>query len=160
MTCGPAFIFFCLDDFVEQVTKANSDSWVVLLLVKAGVPGCDIISARLAPLAAKFRATKFLKAQSSECIADYPDELVPTILVYHGGVVRKTFATFEALGGETVTSADLEWKLKNVGAVESDLLEDPAYDKALKKGKISIVRGMTKRREMADSDEDSDEDWD
>ena len=63
-------------------------------------------------VAAKHRATKFMRIISDSCIEGYPDANVPTIFVYEGGVVKTSIVGLATLGGHRV-SADSEcvWRV-------------------------------------------------
>ncbi|XP_064455913.1 phosducin-like protein 3 [Ornithodoros turicata] len=113
------------DDYVEQVNKAGDGIWVVLHLYKPGIPYCTLINQHLNLLAAKFKATKFLKSVSTTCIPNYPDKNVPTIFVYYDGKMKKQFIGPDAFGGMKLKVDELEWMLAEAGAVQTDLEEDP-----------------------------------
>ena len=49
-------------------------------------------------LAAQYNYVKFLKIASTECIPNYPDENLPTILVYHDGQCKRTIVGTRSLG--------------------------------------------------------------
>uniref|UniRef100_A0A131XZQ3 Putative conserved phosducin-like protein n=1 Tax=Ixodes ricinus TaxID=34613 RepID=A0A131XZQ3_IXORI len=113
------------DDYVEQVNKAGEGVWVVLHLYQPGVPYCTLISQHLSQLATKFPTTKFLKSVATNCIPNYPDRNVPTIFVYRDGQLCKQFVGPDVFGGVKLKVDELEWMLSKVGAVQSDLEEDP-----------------------------------
>lgn len=113
------------DDYVEQVNKAGEGVWVVLHLYKPGIPYCTLINQHLSQLAAKFRATKFLKSVSTSCIPNYPDKSVPTIFIYQDGKVKKQFIGPDAFGGMKLKIDELEWMLAEAGAVKTELEADP-----------------------------------
>lgn len=113
------------DDYVEQVNKAGDGVWVVLHLYKPGIPYCTLINQHLNQLAPKFRTTKFLRSVSSNCIPNYPDQNLPTIFVYRDGQLKKQFVGPNVFGGMKLKVDELEWMLAEVGAVETDLEEDP-----------------------------------
>ena len=119
-------------DFVGEVTKAPADVWVVLLLFQQSVPACRIIMQHLQNLARKFPATKFLKIVATQCIRNYPDRNCPTLLIYHGGQMKRQLVGMAQLGGTNVTQGELEWQLKGIGAVESDMEHAPRRAQGVK----------------------------
>lgn len=113
------------DDYVEQVNKAGEGVWVVLHLYKQGIPYCTLVNQHLNQLAHKFKTTKFLRSVSTNCIPNYPDHNLPTIFVYRDGQLKKQFVGPDALRGMKLKVDELEWMLAEVGAVETELEEDP-----------------------------------
>jgi len=112
-------------DFVQEVNKAGDGIWVVLHLYKAGVPLCSLINNHLTELARKFAKTKFLKSVSNLCIANFPDSSLPAIFIYQDGACKKQLIGSDTFGGMSLQVDELEWMLARVGAVESDLEENP-----------------------------------
>eukprot|EP01086_Lenisia_limosa_P017153 TRINITY_DN78_c0_g1_i1.p1 TRINITY_DN78_c0_g1~~TRINITY_DN78_c0_g1_i1.p1 ORF type:complete len:260 (+),score=73.61 TRINITY_DN78_c0_g1_i1:47-826(+) len=135
-------------EFVSEVAKA-ADCWVVCLLFKDGVMDCDIINARFQFLAKKFKATKFVKIISNECIHNYPDRNLPTVLIYHDGKMKAQLVGMSQLGGKSPSVLDVEWVLKRHGAVESNLEHDP-------KGATTVRRGFKLDKNKSEWDSDSD----
>ncbi|KAK7603087.1 hypothetical protein V9T40_003086 [Parthenolecanium corni] len=111
-------------DYVEQVNKAGPDVYVVLHLYKQGIPLCSLINHHLNELAQKFRATKFLKSISTNCIRNYPDKNLPTVFVYNNGNMVEQFIGPAAFR-ESLTVEELEWMLGQTGAIETDIKENP-----------------------------------
>ncbi|KAJ2356043.1 phosducin, partial [Coemansia sp. RSA 2618] len=72
-------------DYKAAVTDASSDTWVVVHLFRESIPECKLMNRFLAELAQQYRATKFVKIISVECIHNYPDANLPTLLVYGKG---------------------------------------------------------------------------
>ena len=111
-------------DFVQKVTKAGPGVWVVIHLYKAGVVACSLINQLLPQLAARFPQTKFLKSISSLCIANFPDENLPGLLIYcDGKCMRQIFGAHHFPAN--LKMEDLEWLLHKAKAVTSDMDEDP-----------------------------------
>jgi len=137
-------------EYKKEVTEAPPELWVVVFLTKPGIKGCDIMEATLRTLALKFKATKFVSIRSDDAIRNYPDKNLPTILVYHNSDVIKQFIGLIPFGGEGMTPDDLEWALSQVGAVESELEEDP------KKSKKNITRSGPSGYDAWNSSDDDD----
>ncbi|CAA0820132.1 Thioredoxin superfamily protein [Striga hermonthica] len=85
-------------DFVREVSQAPQDLWVVVLLYKDGYPECRLLLQCLEDLSKRYHATKFVKIISTECIPNYPDRNLPTILVYYNGAVKATHVGIQSFG--------------------------------------------------------------
>ena len=57
----------------------------------------------LAQLAKEFKATKFVKIVSDQCIPNYPDRNVPPLLVYGEGDIKANIVGAVAFGGMNMT---------------------------------------------------------
>jgi len=112
-------------EYKTVVTDAPPEEWVVVFLTKPGIKGCDHMEATLRILAKKFKTTKFVSIRSDDAIRNYPDKNLPTLLIYHASNVIKQFIGLASFGGESMTPSDLEWGLTRIGAVESEMEEDP-----------------------------------
>lgn len=112
-------------DYVLEVNKAGAGIWVVLHLYKAGIPLCSLINQHLSLLARKFPQTKFLKSISNTCIPNYPDHNLPTLFIYHEGEMKAQFIGPLVFGGMNLSCDELEWRLSESGAVQTDLEENP-----------------------------------
>ena len=111
-------------DYVEQVNKAGDDIWVILHLYRDGIQLCNVINHHFNNLARKFPQSKFLKSVATTCIPNYPDKNLPTIFVYHEGNMKA-----QIIGPNTfsnnLSQDQLEWCLKEIGAVKSLMEENP-----------------------------------
>ncbi|CAH9115125.1 unnamed protein product [Cuscuta epithymum] len=85
-------------DFVREVSQAPQDIWVVVMLYKDGYPECRMLLQCLEDLAKRYPATKFVKIISTECIPNYPDRNLPTILVYNNTAVKATHVGTHSFG--------------------------------------------------------------
>ncbi|PUZ41756.1 hypothetical protein GQ55_9G530100 [Panicum hallii var. hallii] len=90
-------------DFVREVSQAPSDIWVVVFLFKDGIPECGLLQNCLEELATRYPGTKFVKIISTDCIPNYPDRNVPTILVYNNSAVKGTYIGLQKFGGKRCT---------------------------------------------------------
>ncbi|KAK8935363.1 hypothetical protein KSP39_PZI013127 [Platanthera zijinensis] len=90
-------------DFVREVSQASADVWVVVLLFKDGIAGCELLLQCLGELAARYPGTKFVKIISTDCIPKYPDCNLPTILVYNNGAVKGTYVGLQHFGSRRCT---------------------------------------------------------
>ncbi|XP_052197550.1 uncharacterized protein LOC127804670 [Diospyros lotus] len=85
-------------DFVREVSQAPPDVWVVVILFKDGYPECGILLQCLEELATRYPATKFVKIISTDCIPNYPDRNLPTLLVYNNGAVKANYVGLHSFG--------------------------------------------------------------
>ncbi|KAF0369755.1 thioredoxin-like protein [Gigaspora margarita] len=86
-------------DFIREVTDASKEVWVVVHLFKDSIPECKLMNAHLATLAAKHKATKFIKIIGDQCIPNYPDKNLPTLLIYGEGDMKLQLVGLAELGG-------------------------------------------------------------
>nr|XP_029144827.1 phosducin-like protein 3 isoform X2 [Arachis hypogaea] len=85
-------------DFVREVSQAPSDVWVVVILYKDGIAECGVLMQCIEELATRYPATKFVKIISTDCIPNYPDRNLPTILVYNNGAVKGNYVGMHSFG--------------------------------------------------------------
>ncbi|WJX14660.1 hypothetical protein P8452_04885 [Trifolium repens] len=85
-------------DFVREVSQAPSDVWVVVILYKDGIPECGVLMECIEELATMYPATKFVKIISTDCIPNYPDCNLPTLLVYNNGAVKGNYVGMNRFG--------------------------------------------------------------
>ncbi|XP_029460655.1 phosducin-like protein 3 [Rhinatrema bivittatum] len=139
-------------DYVQEVTKAGKDLWVVLHLYKQGIPLCALINQHFTGLARKFQDVKFVKAISTTCIPNYPDRNLPSVFVYFDGDIRAQFIGPLVFGGMNLTKDELEWKLSESGAIKTELEENPR--KQIEDQLMSKVRCSALGKEDSDSEDD------
>uniref|UniRef100_U5ETY0 Putative conserved phosducin-like protein n=1 Tax=Corethrella appendiculata TaxID=1370023 RepID=U5ETY0_9DIPT len=118
-------------DYIQEVTKAGEDIWVVLHLYSKGVPFCALLNQHLNVLAAKFPHTKFIRSIATTCIANYPERNVPTIFIYHNGKMIKQFIGALDLNGPNLTVDEFEYMIGQTDAIETKIKEDPRKAKAV-----------------------------
>lgn len=87
------------DQFVERVTFASQQGWVVCHLLKDHIVACMVMQDSLLKLAHRFPSTQFVEIISTDCIPNFPDGNLPTLLVYHKGKCVKTLAGAVQFGG-------------------------------------------------------------
>jgi hypothetical protein len=56
------------------------------------------MNVHLTTLAAKYKATKFVKIVGDHCIPDYPDKNLPTLLIYGNGDLQQQLVGLSKLG--------------------------------------------------------------
>jgi len=77
-----AVVSIVREQFVAEVTQGSKDVWTVVHLYKDKVPDSAQMGECVQQLAAKYTRTKFVKIISNDCIPDYPDRNLPTLLIY------------------------------------------------------------------------------
>lgn len=140
-------------DFVREVSQAPPDLWVVVHLFRDSVPECKLLQACLDELAEKYSSTKFVKIISTECIKDYPDFNLPTVLVYFGGQVKATLVGLQRLGGMQCSPEDVAFALCKVGSVLSGP-EGSREAMVEQLGKDYVKRLLSKHEVGSDDDDD------
>ncbi|KAF9190173.1 Phosducin-like protein 3 [Haplosporangium sp. Z 767] len=105
-------------DFVREVSDASKDIWVVVFLYKEYIPVCKLMGAHLATVAARNKATKFVKIIGDQCIPNYPDRNLPTLLIYGNGDMKAQLVGAAQLGGMNMKPEDIEAYLRRVGAIK------------------------------------------
>ena len=142
-------------DFVGQVTNAGEGVWVVCHLFRDSVADCAILNACLGELAERYPATKFVKIVSTDCIPGYPDENLPTVLLYRDTKCLQTVVGLAAWGGKSASPDRVALALNQHGNVCGDSLDDTA---AQVKGVVNQLIDERRRgeREEGGADEDSD----
>lgn len=69
---------------------------VVLLFDR--IPECGVLMQCIEELATMYPATKFVKIISTDCIPNYPDCNLPTLLVYNNGAVKGNYVGMKRFG--------------------------------------------------------------
>ncbi|XP_019380640.1 PREDICTED: phosducin-like protein 3 [Gavialis gangeticus] len=139
-------------DYIQEVTKAGKDIWVILHLYKQGIPLCALINQHLSGLAKKFPDVKFIKAISTTCIPNYPDRNLPTVFIYLEGDIKAQFIGPLVFGGMNLTRDELEWKISESGAIKTDLEENPR--KQIQDQLMSSIKSSLSTKKDSDSEED------
>ena len=90
-------------EFIKEVTNAGNGVWVVCHLSKDNVPQCKILNQCLELLATRYPYTKIVKMLSTDCIPGYPDENLPTILLYRNTKCVKNVVGLGSFGGLSIS---------------------------------------------------------
>ncbi|XP_040339139.1 phosducin-like protein 2 isoform X2 [Prionailurus viverrinus] len=118
------------------------------------IPMCLLVNQHLSLLARKFPETKFVKAIVNSCIQHYHDNCLPTIFVYKNGQIEGKFIGIIECGGINLKLEELEWKLAEVGAIQTDLEENP------KKGIVDVMVSSIRNTSLYDDTNSSSSDND
>jgi hypothetical protein len=76
--------------------------------VHCRILGCQVIKHCLSQLAAQYVHVKFINMQSTDCIPNYPDSNLPTLLVYHDGQCVRTIVGLRTLGETRISPESKE----------------------------------------------------
>ncbi|KAK7294672.1 hypothetical protein RJT34_17562 [Clitoria ternatea] len=140
-------------DFVREVSQAPSDVWVVVILYKEGIPECGLLMQSIEELAIKYPATKFVKIISTDCIPNYPDRNLPTLLVYNNGAVKGNYVGLHSFG-RRCTPEGVALVLCQTDPVLND---GHNRDEQSRKAVIEGVRKRFIEKVVADHEEDDDD---
>ncbi|XP_006868137.1 PREDICTED: phosducin-like protein 2 [Chrysochloris asiatica] len=143
------------NQYVKEVTNAEKDVWVVIHLYRSSIPMCLLVNQHLSLLARKFPETKFVKAIVNSCIQHYHDNCLPTIFVYKNGQIEGKFIGTIECGGINLKLEELEWKLAEVGAIHTDLEENPK--KGIVDMMVSSIRNSCNYDDSNSSNSDNDD---
>ena len=69
------------------------------------VGDCGLLAQCLDDLAAKHPGTKFVKIISTDCIPKYPDQNLPTVLLYRNTQLKQHLVGLPLYGGRNTTPA-------------------------------------------------------
>eukprot|EP01107_Rhizomastix_libera_P000282 TRINITY_DN1049_c0_g1_i1.p1 TRINITY_DN1049_c0_g1~~TRINITY_DN1049_c0_g1_i1.p1 ORF type:complete len:265 (-),score=81.37 TRINITY_DN1049_c0_g1_i1:65-829(-) len=119
-------------DFVKEVTEASKNGPVIVHLYKRDNTNCAVLDRAMQDLARRHRYVKLVRVQALQAIPNYPEKNIPTLLVYKNSNPIQQFVGLAGFGGESMNSRDLEWALKQLGVVESELESDPRRQKGVK----------------------------
>jgi hypothetical protein len=112
---------------VTDASKALDPAFVVVLLFNDAVTGIQlrvlflasrVVETELEKVAAKRPTVKFVKIVADNCIQNYPDSNVPTLIVYGRGEVKANLVGIEKLGGMQTTADALDIILMRLGVFE------------------------------------------
>lgn len=139
-------------EWKPEVTEAEKDVWVVVNLWTAGKQECRLVDQIMEQLAGKFKDVKFVRIEGRNAVRNWPDDNCPAMFVYLGGEIKLTLIGLNALGGPKMSARSLEWVLSKVGAVQTEMTEDPREEEM----KQRFNRLDKARKEFED---EADEDW-
>jgi hypothetical protein len=113
-------------DYSREVNEAGDGVSVVVFLSKSrGHYLSSYTLVLLEQLARKFGDVKFMQIESTECIPDYPDRNLPTLLLYRDDDLLGQCVGAAAFGGSSFGVEDVEWELAQAGVLKSDIQANP-----------------------------------
>ena len=129
-------IYISRPDWQREVTEASRDGlWVVVNLTRSSSSMtirhdemCDTVEESFKTLADQYEDIKFVSIPSTSAIENWPVENLPTIFCYRFGKLQQQLIGIASFGGPGLNSGRLEWRLANLGVLESDLKDDPDPD--------------------------------
>lgn len=143
-------------EFVQKVTNAGTDVWVVVLLYKDSHEGCSILSACFEELAVKHPNSKFVKIISTDCIPNYPDQNLPTVLIYHNGSCQQHLVGLANWGGKRTTPEQVAIYLSKYGSICGDPVDEAHGERQVR----SLVQRMIAQKEQQRDEGDESSDFD
>ena len=144
-------------DFVQEVTNAPKEVYVVLHLYQDYVMDCKILDKIFENLAKKFILVKFMRIRATSCIEGYPDSNVPGVIIYHNNELMKQFlpCTYYFGGEGHLSEKKVEWILSSLNVLKTDLEEDP-FEEDDDQG-YKIKKDNKRKKEDFESDSDEEE---
>ena len=113
------------EDYKAEVNEADEGVGVVVFLHKPRHYLSSYTVVLLEKLARKFGDVKFLQIDSKDCIPNYPDANLPTLLIYRDDDLLRQCVGASAFGGKSFGVDDIEWELAQAGIIETDLPKNP-----------------------------------
>ncbi len=113
------------EDFADGVTAASKNGYVVLFVYHDNHGPSDVLGAMLGSISTKFPSVKFVRIRHCAALSSVPPRDCPLVMVYRNERSVRQFSTLEAFHGPKTTAADVEWALAKVGAVPTEMQEDP-----------------------------------
>eukprot|EP01065_Artemidia_motanka_P015571 TRINITY_DN1932_c0_g1_i1.p1 TRINITY_DN1932_c0_g1~~TRINITY_DN1932_c0_g1_i1.p1 ORF type:complete len:258 (+),score=112.58 TRINITY_DN1932_c0_g1_i1:70-843(+) len=102
-------------EYVAEVSNASEDVWVVCLLFEEGHQECDALRRALGEAAELHPAVKFVTIRSTDAIEKFPRRNLPTVLLYHGGEMKRQLVGMDAWGGGMPSADDVQTALRRLG---------------------------------------------
>eukprot|EP01061_Rhynchopus_euleeides_P032670 TRINITY_DN5434_c0_g1_i1.p1 TRINITY_DN5434_c0_g1~~TRINITY_DN5434_c0_g1_i1.p1 ORF type:complete len:262 (+),score=117.60 TRINITY_DN5434_c0_g1_i1:107-892(+) len=113
--------------YVDEVSKAGDDLWVLCMLIEEGDDSCNWLLRIMGEVADRQPQIKIVSIKSTDAIANFPKQLLPTVLVYQSGVMQRQLNGLQAFGagnGSNPTVEDTEALLRKLGPLRGALRED------------------------------------
>ena len=107
-------------EWTHHVNEASIKSWVMVCLT-ADVERTGCIEAAMEDLAVKFPTIKFTTIHHQAAIPNWPEENLPSLFLYRHGTMQHQLVAM----GCHISPDQLEWKLADLGVLESLLVEEP-----------------------------------
>ncbi|CAO1627364.1 unnamed protein product [Parajaminaea phylloscopi] len=144
------------EGLAAQGTQKRKGTGVVCFLYKDSIEECRLLAGYLDRLAAQYPATKFVSIIGDQCIPNYPDKNLPTLLVYRNGELHRQIVGLRpeiGLSGMKTRCEDIELLLTAVGVIERSAVPGaPTHA-----GSATTTQSKAEQR-AADREEAQDED--
>ncbi|CAG9574483.1 conserved hypothetical protein [Leishmania major strain Friedlin] len=119
-------------DYVAEVTEASSSCWVVAALIKPGHSDCEALLTVLRTVAQRRRSVKLVSMIYTEAIPNFPDRLLPCVLLYKDKELKKQITGLAGWQAQKRLSvATVELVLSRNGVLPP--IEDDGIEEALEK---------------------------
>lgn len=122
-------------DWTREVNDASlNGQWVVINLTRGSntatisarhVDACEMVERATLELARRFPSIKFVSIAASAANENWPPHNLPTMFCYRDGRLQRQMIGVEEFGGHGITTDRVEWRLAQLGVLETDLEEDP-----------------------------------
>ncbi|PHT29106.1 hypothetical protein CQW23_31278 [Capsicum baccatum] len=83
---------------MKRIAEMREVAKIVRFGSVTSISGADFVRECLDELTTKYPATKFVKIISTDCIKNYPDCNLPTVLVYHNGALKSNYVGVRSFG--------------------------------------------------------------
>lgn len=103
-------------EYTREVTEASEDHWIFVLLFKDYLPASKRLRPVMAEFAERYGSIKVCAIVSDQAIENYPDQAVPTILVYYKNNMKEQFVGLNT----STTLDDIEKIAVGIGALGED----------------------------------------
>jgi hypothetical protein len=124
-------------DWTREVNDASrGGQWVVIHLTRGSsdtataasarhVDACEMAGRAVSELAGRFPAVKFVSIAASAANERWPPHNLPALLCYRDGALRCQLVGVAEFGGHGITTDRVEWRLAQLGVLETELEDDP-----------------------------------
>jgi hypothetical protein len=102
-------------DYASQVSDASHDHWVVVHMYHDSIEASRYLHQSMQKVALKHKDIQFLRIQADRCVENYPNRLVPTLLLYKDGAVRLQLTSMKT---QQCSVNNLEAVLFSLDAIE------------------------------------------
>ena len=122
-------------DWTREVNEASRDgTWVLVNLTRGSdaatvssrhVDACEMVERAASDLARRFPRVKVVSIAASAANEDWPPHNLPTMFCYRDGRLQHQLIGVEEFGGHGITTDRVEWRLAQLGVLQTTLEEDP-----------------------------------
>ncbi|EGR28939.1 phosducin family protein, putative, partial [Ichthyophthirius multifiliis] len=95
------------DQYVEHVSNAPPESWVVLHMYNDSNEYCLLINQYFSRLAIEYPLVKFVKIVATKCVENFPESNCPCFIIYKGGKMVVNLQSIDKFIGK-VTKENIE----------------------------------------------------
>ena len=105
---------------------ANGGTWVVVHLAHAPNPRCAAAAEALDALSRRAPQVSFVSIKAEHCMPASQYHLLPSVFCYRDGKLAERLISQElCAAGANPTADEIEWKLAQLGVLETDLPDEP-----------------------------------